>query len=398
MAHTGLTSSYILRPPGTATSRGGADDGASYTTKLTSPISEREFAKLHKEGLLESEDIECQFNGTVPVKCWRIIHDFTTLNFNEPPKCPELEKPYARSNLSPHQSVIYDVPVKCWRIIHDFTTLNFNEPPKCPELKKPYARSNLSPHQSVIYDACYAYSRLGSKCLVSETNKDVYYRDDCQRFRSDVKISDGEPAKFKEFPHLALTGCRKDPTKDITWIGVGSLISEYFILTAAHSAGNRDIVKFSDFIRPACLTFPGSKEYEYTACTVAGWGYMGMGERQGTSDVLRKATVYQEYNHNECTKSLLARYFDSTTMICIRSGEALPNQDTCQDQSGVHLMTMSNKYVRCSYFVAGVASWGPRCGLSFMAAYTNVSYDKYQEWIVENVWPLQLNAKKINLK
>ncbi|KPJ11821.1 Transmembrane protease serine 2 [Papilio machaon] len=372
--------------------------------KPPEPITERELVKFHKEGLLQSNIIECRFNGTFPVKCCRIVHDFTTLKFNEPPKCPVLEKPYARSN--------------------------------------------LSPHQSVIYDACYAYSRLGSKCLPSKMY-DGYYRDDCHRFRSDVKkkISGGDPAKFKKFPHMAVTGCRKDPAINITWIGGGSLISEYFILTAAHAIGFPDLgvvkyalmgtiykndtrsgelyhivkiikhpehnpktkqndiallkvhtrVVFSDFIRPACLTFPGSKEYEYTACTVAGWGKIG--ERNDTSDVLLKATVYQEYNHSNCQNNLHQKSFvwDSTTMICAKSGEARPDQDTCQGDSGGPLMTMSSRYVPCSYFVAGIVSWGSRCGVHMYGSYTNASYDKYQEWIVENVWPLQLNARKINL-
>ncbi|XP_013165958.1 PREDICTED: venom serine protease Bi-VSP-like [Papilio xuthus] len=366
-------------------------------------ISDRELVKFHEEGLLKGGDIECRFNGTFPVKCCRIVHDFTTLKFNEPPKCPELEKPYARSS--------------------------------------------MTPHQSVIYDACYAYSRLGSKCLASDINTDWYVRDDCQRFRSITKISDGDPAKVSEFPHMAVLGGRKDAAKPISWIGGGTLISEYFILTAAHAVGSRDtgvvnyallgtiykndtrsgelyhvvkIIKypeynsqtkkndiallkvhtrviFSDYIRPACLPFPGSKEYEYTSCTVAGWG--SMGERQNTSDVLLKATVFQEYNHSRCKDVLHQNFFvwDSNTMICAKSGESRPNQDTCKGDSGGPLMTLSKQFVRCSYFVAGVVSWGPRCGFQLYGSYTNSSYYKYQEWIVENAWPQQLKARNIIL-
>ncbi|XP_045541026.1 transmembrane protease serine 4-like [Papilio machaon] len=124
-----------------------------------------------------------------------------------------------------------------------------------------------------------------------------------------------------------------------------------------------------------------------------------MGERQNTSDVLLKATVYQEYDHSNCQRVLHQNFFvwDSTTMICAKSGEARPDQDTCQGDSGGPLMTMSKQYVPCSYFVAGIVSWGPKCGVQMHGSYTNASYDKYQEWIVENVWPLQLNARKINL-
>ncbi|XP_045540838.1 CLIP domain-containing serine protease B8-like [Papilio machaon] len=165
--------------------------------KPPEPISDRELVKFLNEGLLQSNDIECRFNGTFPVKCCRIVHDFTTLKFNEPPKCPKL--------------------------------------------KKPYARNNLSPHQSVIYDACYAYSRLGSKCLVSDFSSDWYVRDDCQRFRSVIKISDGDPAKVMEFPHMAVLGGKKNQAKEIVWFAGGSLISEYFILTAAHAVGSRDV-------------------------------------------------------------------------------------------------------------------------------------------------------------
>ncbi|KPJ17584.1 Transmembrane protease serine 2 [Papilio machaon] len=385
-AYTGLTRSYILRPPGTATSRGGADGSRSVpmsdnlscascttnteeagvcryfhdceyaknrvkrrekikdcfhednkryvccveTTKITSvtinpleqkslgPIPEREVDKFLNEGLLQSNDIKCRFNGTFPVKCCRIVHDFTTLKFNEPPKCPVLEKPYARSN--------------------------------------------LSPHQSVIYDACYAYSRLGSKCLPKDIY-DGYYRDDCHRFRSDVKISDGDPAKFKEFPHMAnahgvvkyalLGSIYKNDTRSGQLYHIVKIIKhpEYNPKTKKNDIALIKVhtrVVFSDFIRPACLTFPGSKENEYTACTVAGWGRIG--ERNDTSDVLLKATVYQEYNHSNCQKDLHQKSFvwDSTTMICAKSGKARPDQDPCKIASVTRVGGRKHNAI-CSY-------------------------------------------------
>ncbi|XP_013138646.1 PREDICTED: venom serine protease Bi-VSP-like [Papilio polytes] len=367
------------------------------------PISDLVFVKIHKEGVLKSGNIECRFNDTFPIICRRIVHDFTTLRFNEPPKCPVLEKPYVRAN--------------------------------------------LLPHQSVIYDACYAYSRLGSKCFIDEFYTDEYYRDTCQSYRTTFKISDGDLAKIKEFPHMAVTGCRSNPAVDILWIGGGSLISEYFILTAAHALGNRengsvnyallgtlykndtrsgelyhivqrirhpkhsswtlqnDIallklhtrVRFSEFIRPACLTFPGAKEFEQNFGIVAGWG--STGEKSNTSDKLLKGTIYQEYNHTVCKEKMKRTRFvwDNETMICAKSGVLRPKQDTCKGDSGGPLMTMSSIYVPCSYFVVGIVSWGSWCGVNLHGSYTNVSYDKYQEWIVENVWPLEFNSRKIIL-
>lgn len=47
-------------------------------------------------------------------------------------------------------------------------------------------------------------------------------------------IVGGQNAQPKEFPHMALIGFENRPNNNTEWKCGGSLISEFFVLTAAH--------------------------------------------------------------------------------------------------------------------------------------------------------------------
>ncbi|XP_068626110.1 venom prothrombin activator vestarin-D1-like [Battus philenor] len=154
------------------------------------------YVETAARGVYRSKDKECWFNETYPMQC-RTYSDYTTLKITEPPECPKLVKPKLQND------------------------------------------SNLPPPVSVILDACYTFSRASSKCI--EDVHSGHVRRINHKFRPSPKIAGGDPAAPMEFPHMAILGSiNKSKEDEIAWYGGGTLISEYFILTAAHALYHRD--------------------------------------------------------------------------------------------------------------------------------------------------------------
>ncbi|XP_045782134.1 phenoloxidase-activating factor 1-like isoform X2 [Maniola jurtina] len=291
-------------------------------------------------GIKRSKDMTCRYNGAQPLLCCRKTTD--------PEKSPE--------------------------------------PSGCPELSRPLLNTD---EQHYAWMKCLDYQQYFNKCVSKVNNPHEYTRvDTCGR--DTFRIAGGAEANPMEFPHMAVLGCRNVvPTEeDVVWIGGGSLISEKYILTAAHvlmspthgvikfallgtvnktdtrngalynivrripyptyqaSSLNYDIalvelerrVRFSEFIRPACLPVPG-REIESDRI-IAGWGETGFRARS----------------------------------------ELLLTGD-----SGGPLMALM-KNIKCSYSIEGIVSRGPRdCGQGYPGVYTRVTH--YLPWILDNVWP-----------
>ncbi|XP_022906190.2 venom protease-like [Onthophagus taurus] len=244
-------------------------------------------------------------------------------------------------------------------------------------------------------------------------------------------ITGGIDALPLEFPHVALLGYG-DPN-DIHWLSGGGLISENFILTAAHCLsadlygtvkyvrlGDLDIrsndddafpveyevaevfefpeyrpdskyhdiglvrlkknVDFNAYIKPACIYVP--REFpKNVRFIVAGWGRVYFGGTHPNN--LQKV----ELNITEietCSKTYsrqtngLENGVNLDTQICAEGAD--PGGDTCQGDSGTPL----NFFESQLYQIVGVTSFGINCGIA-PAIYTRVSY--YINWIEGIVWP-----------
>lgn len=233
----------------------------------------------------------------------------------------------------------------------------------------------------------------------------------------------GENAKPRQFPHMAALGFGK--INSIKWGCGGSLISDHFILTAAHCTSGihgrvkfvqlgdikldgtssklffvrkiyvpkdyrptvkyNDIallqlnkpVKFSPEIFPACLE---DVKDGFLKFDVQGLGW-GKTENDAQSEILQ--VVNLEYFDNCFDVIKRNRFIPSgikeESQICF--GHKTEMKDTCGGDSGGPL-----NYFDGTYKVFGITSFGKDCAvIGYPAVYTRVSY--FINWIEDIVWP-----------
>ena len=127
--------------------------------------------------------------------------------------------------------------------------------------------------------------------------------------------------------------------------------------------------------KPINICLPGGEVVDDdTTCYAIGWGLTSVGGF--TADVLQEVELPIE-NINTC----VSKYAEFTTRpvipkqnIC--AGSSSGGKDACTGDSGGPLMCQRKS--SCSWFLAGVVSWGYSCGQTY-GVYTNVV--NYEEWI-----------------
>ncbi|CAD7084454.1 unnamed protein product [Hermetia illucens] len=237
-------------------------------------------------------------------------------------------------------------------------------------------------------------------------------------------IVGGSPTQIGEFPFMAALGW-PSTTGSYDYNCGGSLISEYFVVTAAHCASSRGVqptvVKlgggnletegmqfsigriyvhpnyrssqtYNDIaliqlegpisITPACLwpTFNINQK----AGTAIGYGHTDFGGRR--SDNLLKVTL------NIFSNEACSRYYQpgpqiqsglQDSQLC--AGDPNQKMDTCQGDSGGPILIRVDENGQSVPYLIGVTSFGQGCAGAAPSIYTRTS--AYIRWIESIVWP-----------
>ncbi|XP_050559835.1 serine protease snake-like [Spodoptera frugiperda] len=312
-----------------------------------------------------------------------------------------------------------------------------NEQPRCSPLHQSTKTKQVAFNKCLEYQEKYVYPCVRGTALTGGYGRANY----CHH-ASDQLVAGGTNAGRDEFPHMVLIGFG-DSASNLGFKCGGSIISERFVLTAAHcsfspkfgyatfiaigvlhrdeakdqskiysikrfinhphykSPSKYDDIalietdremKLDQFTVPACLP---TEPVDDARAIATGWGATHYNTQP--TDILQKVILYKT-PVEECSRlfrshRLFRRGFNEETQTCYgdrelptRYQDRYESKDTCPGDSGGPLQIKSKK-IDCMYIIVGVTSNGEQdCATPHSAGvYTKVA--AYVPWIESIVWP-----------
>ncbi|XP_014259171.1 serine protease snake-like isoform X2 [Cimex lectularius] len=297
----------------------------------------------------------------------------------------------------------------------------------------PTTRRNSNRRTSKSKQMCQKYAEYVYRIVESPSLLDsgVEKVNECALIEETLIVG-GTFASLNEFPHMVHIGYGEEPR--ISYLCGGSLISERFVLSAAHCTKPRGLAKWARFgnlnlqnsrtfkqiilriirhynhpeydsvrlyndialfklekdvplspeIRPVCLQTDFS--FSSTSAIATGWGHVSWGGfssdrlKKVTLNIVDSATCNNSFRSSIGGSQLPYGILDKT-MICAGDERG---KDACQGDSGGPLqITLKKPY--CMYSIIGITSFGKNCGQSIPGVYTRVSH--FIPWIESIVWP-----------
>ncbi|XP_050546255.1 serine protease Hayan-like [Daktulosphaira vitifoliae] len=313
-------------------------------------------------------------------------------------------------------------------ITNNYNNENYNKP-----IRPNYETKRISEIKCEEYSKSFVTTTLSVLPLSINTSPKPVSVEKCDS-KGVGLIVGGSKADLGEFPHMVAVGFRTITGNP--WNCGGTLISEKYVLTAAHcthsALGNpvrvrlgdlnlhesndgsqpvdytvEDIIVHPDYIktskyndiallrlnknvqfnkniRPACL-YTKNAIYNLNA-TATGWGSTDYGSSASDHllkvnlDIVDNRRCNILYEAESKTNSLSKGIVDS--MLC--AGDLAGGHDTCLGDSGGPLVIRSEKNP-CVFNLIGVTSFGKYCATeNSPGVYTRVS--SFLSWIEQNVW------------
>uniref|UniRef100_A0A182TQW0 Peptidase S1 domain-containing protein n=1 Tax=Anopheles melas TaxID=34690 RepID=A0A182TQW0_9DIPT len=143
-----------------------------------------------------------------------------------------------------------------------------------------------------------------------------------------------------------------------------------------------EAVQFTDDVRPACL--PLDYLFDESLANDSRVLSLGWGEyQQGTMSDSKRIVALNVIGQEDCGEQLRKwQRFNASMLFSVMCTVGVQaGQDVCQGDSGAPILQLKDG----RFFLVGVVSFGPKCGMSTGKAGMSMRVSEYKNWILANL-------------